>query len=116
MARDPRAYLWDARQAVRLIRRFTDGRTLADYIADDMLHSAAERQLEIVGEALSALRHHAPDLARTVPHLDRIVAFRNVLIHDYIRVDHRLVWAVIETELGSLEQVLDDLLDDEPAR
>jgi uncharacterized protein with HEPN domain len=50
MGRDPRAYLWDAREAARAIGAFASGRTLEDYEADAMLRSAVERQFEIVGE------------------------------------------------------------------
>lgn len=57
MPRDRRAYLFDMREAARLIERFTAGRAFDDYQADPMLRSAVERQLEIVGEALvQALR------------------------------------------------------------
>lgn len=52
MDRDPRAYLWDARDSADAIAEFVTGRTLNDYLADRMLRSAVERQFEIVGEAL----------------------------------------------------------------
>jgi uncharacterized protein with HEPN domain len=114
MAREPRAWLWDARTAVRLIRRFTDGRSFDDYLADDMMRSAVERQFEIVGEALGALRRHAPEGAARIPGLGRIVAFRNVLIHEYASVDDRLVWDVVSHGLAELERALDDELGDDP--
>jgi uncharacterized protein with HEPN domain len=56
MKRDPRAYLWDAKQAVDAIRQFTSGKSLADYVTDQMLRSAVERQFEIIGEALKSAR------------------------------------------------------------
>lgn len=81
MARDPRAYLWDAREAAKAIASFSDGRTLQEYEADIMLRSAVERQFEIVGEALNQLAKATPDLAAQIGDLPRIVAFRNILIH-----------------------------------
>jgi len=111
MARDPATYVWDAHAAVTRIRRFTTGRRLDDHLAADMLRSAVERQFEIVGEALAALRRTSPALATTIPHLDRIVAFRNVLIHEYASVDDRLVWGVVEQSLDSLETALRRLLE-----
>jgi uncharacterized protein with HEPN domain len=43
-------YLWDAQQAAERIARFTAGRSLNDYLADEMLRAAVERQFEIIGE------------------------------------------------------------------
>jgi uncharacterized protein with HEPN domain len=57
MQRDPRARLWDVRQAADSIVAFIGGRSFDDYVADVMLRSAVERQFEIVGEALRLHRH-----------------------------------------------------------
>jgi hypothetical protein len=36
-APDAAKYLWDARRAAERIARFTDGRTLSDYLGDHLL-------------------------------------------------------------------------------
>lgn len=110
MARDPRAYLWDARRASALIGEFVTGRSWEDYEADPLLRSAVERQFEIVGEALNHLARVDSELAEGVPDLARIVAFRNVLIHGYASIDDRLVWEVATARAPGLLAVLDDLL------
>ena len=111
MPRDPRAYVWDAQRAVALVVEFVAGRSWADYEADALLRSAVERQFEIVGEALSQLARHAPDLAAGVPNLPRIVAFRNLLIHGYAAIDDRLVWEVATERTAPLLAILDELLE-----
>ena len=45
MRRDPRAYLWDVREAADAIASFLQGRSFDDYAADLMFRSAVERQL-----------------------------------------------------------------------
>ena len=42
----------------------------------------------------------------------RIIAFRNVLIHGYAEVDHRLVWDVVQTSLPALAEQIAALLDE----
>lgn len=101
--------LWDACQAARKIARFTNARTFDDYLADEMLRSAVERQFEIIGEAFTVLRRASPQTASLIPSLPRIIAFRNVLIHGYATVDDRLVWGVVELDLPPLLAVLADL-------
>lgn len=105
-------YLWDARRASQRIVRFTTGRSYDDYLSDEMLRSAVERQFEIIGEAFAGLRRFDPKLADTIPNLARIVAFRNVLIHSYATVDDRLAWSVVQSDLTKLLALLDRLLGD----
>jgi uncharacterized protein with HEPN domain len=110
MRPESRKYVWDALQAANRIARFTAGKSFQDYQADDLLRSAVERQFEIIGEALSQFRGVDPDAAAAIPDLPRIVAFRNILIHGYASVDDRLVWGVVEANLQSLRNALDNLL------
>ena len=104
-------YLWDARRAAQRIVRFTTGRSYADYLTDEMLRSAVERQFEIIGEAFACLRRADPELAAGIPELPRIVAFRNMLIHGYATVNDQLVWAVVVSDLPPLLSMLDGLLE-----
>jgi hypothetical protein len=67
-------YLYDIVHAPRLIRQFTNGKSLEDDLADPMLHSAVERQFEIIGEALNRACRVEPDLA------DRISSGRQIIV------------------------------------
>ena len=110
MADDSEKYLWDAAAAADRILRFTSGKSRADYLADDLLRSAVERQFEIVGEALASFRRVAPDRASGIADLSRIVAFRNVLAHEYGDVDDGLVWDAVTVKLPELRATLSQLL------
>jgi uncharacterized protein with HEPN domain len=111
MRRDPRAYLWDARRAAALILAFVEHKDFHEYVTSPLLHSAVERQFEVIGEALNQLSRVDPDLAACVPDLAELVGFRNLLIHGYAVVDHAVVWEAVTTELPALAAVLSDLLE-----
>jgi uncharacterized protein with HEPN domain len=110
MPREPAKYLFDIQQAADRIERFCAGKSFDDYTGDDLLKSAVERQLEIVGEALSQLGKHAPEVLRKIPDSGRIIGFRNILIHGYALVDDKIVWGVLETHLPPLRAVVEKLL------
>jgi uncharacterized protein with HEPN domain len=110
MQRDPRAYLWDVREGSDTILEFTRDRQLEDYLGDILLRSAVERQFEILGEALNQLSKVAPDLARRIPVLPQVVAFRNLLIHGYAAVDHPTVWETIQVHVPALRHCVAELL------
>lgn len=70
-----------------------------------MVKSAVERQLGIIGEAVNNIRKLEAD--RAIPDADRIVSFRNRLIHSYESLDDQFVWPVIEKDLLLLKTVVE---------
>ena len=112
MKRDPRLYLWDVREAADAIKSFIDTKSFEMYANDLMMHSAVERQLEIIGEALNQLSQVAPELAARITDTPRAVALRNRLIHGYFVVDHALVWSIVNDDLPSLQATVTALLDE----
>jgi uncharacterized protein with HEPN domain len=111
MERDPRAYLWDVREAAEAILEFIVDKTLDDYISDRMLSSAVERQFEIIGEALNQLCKIDPQWADRIPDVPQIVALRNLLIHGYATVNDLTVWRTIQESLPELHSTVTELLD-----
>ena len=61
--------------------QFTDGRTYEEYSQDAMLRAAVERQFEIVGEGINQLARIDPETASKITEFQRIISFRNILIH-----------------------------------
>lgn len=110
MAREVKKYLFDIREAARRIHAFTAGKTYAHYQADELLESAVERQFEIIGEALSQLCKLDAAAAAQIPDYQRIITFRNILIHGYASIQDRTVWGVIEADLPGLLRCVDGLL------
>jgi uncharacterized protein with HEPN domain len=110
MQREPKAYLWDAHNAVDAIFRFTRDKDYAAFRADELVRAAVEREFEIIGEPLRQLVQVAPEMAAKIPHFRRIIAFRNILVHGYATIDHANVWRVIQRELAPLRETLASLL------
>jgi len=105
-----RKYLFDIVHACELLQQFTAGKTLADYAADPLLRSAVERQFEIIGEALAQALRLSPELAGRISDTERIIAFRNRLIHGYTSIANDIVWGVLESNLPTLRREVTTLL------
>ena len=110
MRLEAKKYLLDIQVAAERLERFCRGKTFEQYLADELLRSAVERQFSIIGEALSRLDKDSPDVAAVIPDRGRIIAFRNILIHAYATIDDRIVWGVIENHLASLRKAVAELL------
>jgi len=83
---------------------------IEDYSSDELLRSGVERKLEIVGESLNRIKRDEPDLLQQIPEYRAIISFRNILVHGYDTIDDRIVWGIIEEELGALLDAVDTLL------
>lgn len=110
MRLESKKYLFDIVQAARLLRQFSSGKSYADYTADPLLRSAVERQFEVIGEAVAQLIKLDPDTGARLSEHKRVVAFRNVLIHGYAEIDHRIVWDVLEQKVPVLLREAEALL------
>ena len=102
--------LEDIRDAASFILVVTEGKTLENYSEDRLLRQAIERNFEIIGEAVGRLARNEPETASRLSEHERIVAFRNVLIHGYDLVDDELVWDTIRTKLPVLLSEVEELL------
>jgi uncharacterized protein with HEPN domain len=102
MRLEVKKYLFDIEQAARLLTSFVQGKSLDDYLADPLLRSGIERQFEIVGEATNQLAKVDPKCAQRITDYQKLIAFRNVLIHGYAEVDDHLVWDLLQTRLPEL--------------
>ena len=110
MRRDARCYLWDALRAAESVQAFVRGKTGEVFVEDELLRSAVERQLQIIGDALSQLAKVDPQIASNISELRRIIAFRNILVHGYAAIDYDTVWRLIEDKLPELQTNLRALL------
>jgi uncharacterized protein with HEPN domain len=52
------------------------------------------------------------ELASRITDYQKIVSFRNVLIHGYADVDDELVWDIVETRLPVLREEVERLITD----
>lgn len=113
MQLESKKYLYDILQAARNLQHFSEGKVFQDYADDALLRSAVERQFEIIGEALRKLSKEDAATANQIDEFERIISFRNILIHGYTEVDDRLVWDILQTKLPVLLRKVESLLDED---
>jgi uncharacterized protein with HEPN domain len=81
----------------------------AEFQQNELIQVWIVHHLQIIGETSSSLsqkfiaKHSRVSWAQ-------IIAFRNILIHEYFRVDLKTVWKIIERDLPNLKSQVEDIL------
>jgi uncharacterized protein with HEPN domain len=102
MPRSTAAHLADVVDACDSISEVLAGVDLETYIARRPIRSAVEREFVIIGEAVSALTRHAPEVAAGISHARLIVGFRNQVVHEYSTIDDEAVYSIARHDVSVL--------------
>jgi uncharacterized protein with HEPN domain len=102
MRHDVDKYVLDVLQAAKDIQQFVGTMSFDEYHASKLVKAAVERKFEIIGEALGRVARAAPDTAAAIRECEKIIAFRNIVIHGYDVVSDPIVWDVVENKLPLL--------------
>lgn len=105
--RDPRERLRDILEAIAAIERYA-ARGAETFRRDELVQVWILHHLLIIGEAAARLGREFHDSHREVPWA-RIVAMRNILVHQYFGVDLDEVWNTVEGDLPAFKQALENL-------
>ena len=110
MSDEIRKHLIDALQAIEEIETFVHGMDFAAYQKSHVTQRAVERNFEIIGEALNRIRKIDEEFLEKISEHNRIIGFRNILIHGYDVIDAIIVWKAIENHLPILNKEIKDIL------
>jgi uncharacterized protein YutE (UPF0331/DUF86 family) len=103
------------------------------FMADEMVQAAAERNLQVaIQSVLDICNHAVADMKLEVPDEDKqafqilashklipktlagtlttMTGMRNVLVHEYLEVDHARVYAIMKNNLDDFEKLIKAIL------
>ena len=98
--------------AVEKVQHYVDGMSLEEFLTDPKTCDAVLRNLEIVGEAARLIPAEITVLYSQVPWTD-MRAIRNVVAHEYDRVNLPTIWETIHNDLPPLVPLLQQVLESE---
>jgi uncharacterized protein with HEPN domain len=110
MDNDVKAWLYDILNAIMEIESFFNDSTkeFAKYQNDLRTKRAVERNIEIIGEALSRILKR--DETIIITNSRKIVDTRNRIIHGYDSVSDEVIWGIIIRHLPILQTEIQELL------
>ena len=105
MIKDPAIFLAHILESIEKIENYLAEISEEEFMSDYEKQDAVVRRLEVIGEAVKNL----PDATKiqfTEIEWNKIIAMRNLLIHEYFGVDMKLVWNVMKKRLPELKEVI----------
>ena len=107
--RDWRDRIRDILDAIAEIQQFTRGMDYASFKEDDKSVRAVEMNFIIIGEAANQIPEEVEEKYTAIP-WTLMRAMRNRIVHVYFKVDEKLMWDTIQTDLPPLIPELEKLL------
>lgn len=96
-------------EAIQRIEQYTGGISFEQFSIDTKTFDAVVRNLTVIGEAA---RHVPDEVESAFPDMpwSEMRALRNILTHEYDRIDVRIIWDTIRDDLPPLVPMLEKVL------
>jgi len=106
--------LLDMLKAARKVVEYATGLDESSFMASSRDQDAILRQLTIVGEAAKRVSEGFRTSHPEIP-WRRVAGFRDVVVHDYFKVDIEEVWRIVQGDVPALIAVIEPLVPPEDA-
>ena len=106
-----KSWLFDIVNSIQEIDSyFPQSKVFENYVNDIRTKRAVERNIEIIGEAMSRILKENPEIK--ISNSRKIVDARNKIIHGYDEISDDVIWGIVINHLPLLKEEAEDLLYD----
>ena len=101
----------DLIDAIERIVSYTDGMTPEAFAEDQKTIDAVVRNLTVIGEAANRIPQNVIEENPFIP-WSQMRGLRNLIVHEYFRIDPAILWVTIQNDLIPLQTLLWDMQTD----
>ncbi|MCA1902143.1 MAG: DUF86 domain-containing protein [Candidatus Hydrogenedens sp.] len=103
--REIKIILEEILEHIKKIEKFTKNIDYKSFAKDDMRHYATLKCLEIIGEGIKQL---PDDFKKKYNEIEwhKIVALRNILVHEYFGIELVIIWDIIKNKTPQLKSFI----------
>jgi uncharacterized protein with HEPN domain len=109
VSKDPLVYVGHILESIEDIESFLADVTEADFMSSSEKQSAVTWKLVVIGESVANLPDDFKGQYPAIPWA-QIKAARNILVHEYFRLDVQEVWNIAVDDLPKLKSQLKPLI------
>lgn len=103
-------FIHAAVDCIKSIEDYTQGYDLEAFLNDKKTQDAVIRNLEVLGQTIKdfgieELKQSHPDIPWS-----QVAGMRNIIAHEYLGLDSKLIWETITNHLSPLKTAIDSIL------
>jgi uncharacterized protein with HEPN domain len=107
--RDKKLYAQDIIESIDAIFEHIEGYEFDEFKNDRKTYQAVLKEFEIIGEAMKNIKDEVKRCCNDFDYRP-VIAFRNVLVHEYFGIRFKTVWDLIFYELPKLKKTIEKLI------
>ena len=109
MSKDPKILLQFILESVEILESYIANLSEGQFLHDVEKQDAAERRLQVIGQAITQLpqelKNQHPDIEWA-----KVAGLRNRLVHEYLEIDHLLIWNIVKKSLPEFKEAVQKLI------
>jgi uncharacterized protein with HEPN domain len=111
MKKDPTIFLEHILECIELIEKYVLDLSKEEFSKSTQIQDSVTRRLEVIGEATKHLLDEFKEYHQDIPWA-KILAMRNMLIHEYFAVNLDVVWKTVKEDIPELKNHVLKILKD----
>lgn len=111
MKKDPVIFLEHILECIELIEKYMANLSKEEFLKSTQAQDSVTRRLEVIGEATKHLLDEFKEYYQDIPWA-KILAMRNMLIHEYFAVNLDVVWKTVKEDIPELKKHVLKILED----
>jgi len=109
MIKDPNILLKFILESIESLERYMVGVNEESYVSDTEKQDAAEHRLQVIGQAIIQLPQEFKDKHPEIE-WHKIAGLRNRIVHDYLEIDHSLIWHILNESVPEFKKAIQKLI------
>lgn len=99
--RHPELYVDDIISSIKKVKTYTKKMSFQEFSKNNLVQDAVARNFEIIGEAARQMPKQVKDKNKNIE-WQQVIAFRNIIAHEYFGISYKIMWDIIQNELPPL--------------
>lgn len=109
MSKDPIILLKFVLESIENLEQYIEGVSEEFYVSNVEKQDATERRLQVIGQAIIQLPEELKDQHSEIE-WHKIAGLRNRIVHDYLEIDHLIIWNTLKNDLPSFKKAIQKLI------